>query len=234
MAAPRWSDLSPDEREIKLAEVGWTLDDVDDLVLASYDDPKLRPIMERLTSREAKRRKVLDWYGDQQHPLPKKRERVGIFAIDLEPARELRHYVDGELARRAPDLDSEDVVIDDPAPGWVPLPPLEEDEPAAEEQPKAKKPRHRPPDPIPRETVKNLQWELGQRRAKPRDPELTQEKIALRVRLDRSRILQAEALQRAGWDLLRTHPDFSAEDGFVRWPSPEQAARILASERAEN
>jgi hypothetical protein len=98
----------------------------------------------------------------------------------------------------------------------------------------AKRPRHRPPDPIPLATVKDLKWELAQRKAKPRDPELTQEKIAGRLGLDRTRVQQAEALEKAGWDLLRSHPDFSANDDLVRWPSAEKAARILASERAEN
>jgi hypothetical protein len=57
----------------------------------------------------------------------------------------------------------------------------------------AKRPRHRPPDPIPLATVKDLKWELAQRKAKPRDPELTQEKIAGRLGLDRTRVQQAEA-----------------------------------------
>jgi hypothetical protein len=107
---------------------------------------------------------------------------------------------------------------------------LDDDEPT-QEQPE---PRHRPPDPIPEATVKDLKWELAQRKARPGDREFTQEKIAGRLELDRSRIQQAEALERVGWDLLRSHPEFSASDGFVRWPSAREAARILASERAEN
>jgi len=112
---------------------------------------------------------------------------------------------------------------------WGHLPPLDE-----AGKPKSRKPRHRPPDPIPDDTVKRLKWELAQREAKPRDREFTQEKIADRLGLDRSRVQQAEALRRAGWDLLRSHPEFSANDGFVRWPSAAEAARLLASERAEN
>ena len=105
---------------------------------------------------------------------------------------------------------------------------------AAPQPQAAKRPRHRPPDPISEETIKDLKWELAQRKARRGDRELSQEKIAGRLELDRSRIRQAEALELAGWDLLRSHPDFSAKDGFVRWPSPQEAARILVSERAEN
>jgi hypothetical protein len=102
------------------------------------------------------------------------------------------------------------------------------------EKPKPAKPHHRPPDPIPTATVKRLKWELVQRRAKPRDREYTQEKIAARLDLSRPRVQQAEKLESAGWDLLRSHPEFSAKDGFVRWPSAPEAAQIVASERAEN
>ena len=97
-----------------------------------------------------------------------------------------------------------------------------------------RRPRHRPPAPISEATVKDLRWELAQRKARPRDPKLTQEKIAERLELERSRVQQAEALERVGWDLMRSRPDFSANDGSVRWPSAVKAARILASERAEN
>jgi hypothetical protein len=97
---------------------------------------------------------------------------------------------------------------------------------------KQKKPRHRPPDPIPEATVKRLMWELAQRKARPRDRELTQEKIASRVELHPTRVQQAEALERVGWDLLRSHPEFSVNDGFVRWPNARKAAQLLASKRA--
>ena len=106
-------------------------------------------------------------------------------------------------------------------------------------EPRARRPRHRPPDAIPIATVKRLMWDLAQRKAqrkaRPRvDPELTQEKIGERLELNRSRVQQAEALERVGWDLLRSHPEFSADDGFVRWPSAKNAARLMAPERAEN
>jgi hypothetical protein len=115
------------------------------------------------------------------------------------------------------------------SPDWGRLPSLDD-----AGQPKARKPRHRHPDPILETTVKQLKWELAQRKAKPRDREFTQEKIAARLELDRTRVQQAEKLERAGWDLLRSHPEFSANDEFVRWPSAREAARLLASERAEN
>jgi hypothetical protein len=107
-------------------------------------------------------------------------------------------------------------------------------EPDRVEQPNAKKPRHRPPAPIATATVKQLKWELAQREAKPADRELTQEKIAARLSLDDTRVQQAEGLQRVGWDLLRSHPDFPVDEGFVRWPGVRKAAQILASERTEN
>jgi hypothetical protein len=101
-------------------------------------------------------------------------------------------------------------------------------------------PRHRPPAQIPVDTVKDLKWQLAQRQKelaqrKPRGKrEYTQEKIAESLGLDDTRVQQAEALQHRGWDLLRTHPDFSVDEGFVRWPGPQEAARLLASESAEN
>jgi hypothetical protein len=105
--------------------------------------------------------------------------------------------------------------------------------------PSSKTPRHRHPDEIPKVTVKQLMWDLGRRKTElagrkklPHGSDLTQEKIAARFDLDRSRIQQAEKLVAAGWDLLRSHPEFSANDEFVRWPSVREAARILASERA--
>jgi hypothetical protein len=111
---------------------------------------------------------------------------------------------------------------------------LGKDRPAVEEPAKKPRPRHRPPTPIAKATVKSLMWELEQRKAKPQNPELTQEKIAGRLELKVTRVQQAEALERVGWPLLRTHPDFSVDEGFVRWPGPRKAAQILASERTEN
>jgi hypothetical protein len=102
------------------------------------------------------------------------------------------------------------------------------------------RPRHRPPDSISKATVKRLMSELEQRRACRGDRKLiqerglTQEGIARKLTLDRSRVQQAEALKRVGWDLLRSHPQFSANDEFVWWPSAKEAAQLLASGRAEN
>jgi hypothetical protein len=64
-------------------------------------------------------------------------------------------------------------------------------------QPRKPKPRHRPLAPIPKATVKALKWQLAQRKAKLRDPEFAQEKIADRLGLERTRIQHAEALERA-------------------------------------
>lgn len=121
---------------------------------------------------------------------------------------------------------------------------LDDDEPPAKQQPK--QPRQREPDQIAKTTVKNLMLELVRRKAEqrkaeldgrkmlPRGSELTQEKIALNLGLHPTRVQQAEGLQGVGWDLLRSDPDFSADEGFVRWPGAEKAARILDSEPAEN
>jgi hypothetical protein len=112
--------------------------------------------------------------------------------------------------------------------------------PAVAHAPTETHPRHRPPAQIAVETVKALKWQLAKRQEelaqqRPRgEREYTQEKIAERLGLDRNRVQRAEALQRLGWDLLRSHPDFAADDGFVRWPSPAEATRIRDSESAQN
>jgi hypothetical protein len=175
------------------------------LVRDAEDVPELRQRMKLLSSFEAKLRLALDWFGDQGHPQPEKRTRPATASFD------------------------DYVVYGDPTPDWRRLPRLDETG-----QPKARKPRHRPPAPVPETKIKQLKWELAQRKRRPGDRELTQEKIAGRLGLGRMRIQQAEALERAGWDLLRSHPEFSAKDDFVRWPSASEAVRILASERAEN
>jgi hypothetical protein len=223
---PRPSDWPRRKLEIWLAKNEWPTG-VGGLVRAGYDDPELAPILERLTSEEAKRRLVVEWYCDQRHEIPMS----GTFGSVYDTRGMIF------IGSKPPEEDESEAldVNDDQAPAyWGRLPPVEDEEPAGAGPPKTRRPRHRPPDPIPEATVKQLKWELAQRRARPRDPELSQEKIARRRELDRSRIQQAEALERIGWDLLRSHPEFSALDGFVHWPSAREAARILASERAEN
>jgi hypothetical protein len=95
------------------------------------------------------------------------------------------------------------------------------------------KSRHRPPDPLPLDTIERLETELAKRRdaGKPRRGRLTQSAIARRLGLERHRVQQAEALLKVGWELPRSHPEFSANDGVVRWPSVTEARRILALER---
>jgi hypothetical protein len=98
-----------------------------------------------------------------------------------------------------------------------------------------RKPRHRTPEQLDIETVKKLKLELAKRKAGgPRDPEYTQGAIAQRLGWKTTRVQQAEGLQKAGWDLLRSHPDFLVDDGFVRWPGVQKAARLLASGRTRN
>jgi hypothetical protein len=205
-----------------LTRAGATLDG---LVLDGEDDPALAPILEKLTSIEAKRRAALKFYGDEQRPQPAVRR-----------PRILSYFrADGGVR------------IETRTPTWGNIPSLETNaapeeggvEPGGAAQSKARRVRHRPPDPIARATVEALKAELVQRKALARgvkrgEGEHSQEKIANRLGLSRSRVQQAEALERVGWDLLRSHPEFSAVDDFVRWPNPEEAARLLASGREAN
>jgi hypothetical protein len=186
--------------------------------LDGEDDPKLAPILELLTSQEAKSRAALEFYGDKGHPQPKRRrvQHRGLFAT---PTPDWGHIPPPETR---------------PAPGKGGV------EPGGTVRSNATKPRHRPPEPIARATVEALKAELAQRKAerargvKRGQGEHTQEKIANRLGLSRTRVQQAEALERVGWDLLRSHPEFSAVDDLVRWPNPVEAAQLLASGREAN
>jgi hypothetical protein len=140
------------EAAIKLAELGLTVDGV---IRAAENVAELGPTMELLSSREEKLRKALEYCEDEGHPIPVEetgsvydRRGMVFIDVDVEP-----HYVDGELVRRAPDPVPE--VVDEPTPKLVRLPSVVDDEPVAE-QPKTRRPPHRPPDAIPFETF----WEL--------------------------------------------------------------------------
>jgi hypothetical protein len=200
----RWVDLEPWDRRSRLARIDPRLKE-DCLIAVGRTIPEVRPQIDAQRTKEDQLRVVLRYFGDEGHPNPDPQN---------PPAR--GPAINGHIAAHD-------------CPPWERLPPFD-DAPAAQQP----KPRHRHPDPIPDETIKQLKWELAQRKAKPRNREFTQEKIARRLGLDRTRVQQAEALQRVGWDLLRSHPEFSANDGFVRWPSAHEAARLLASGRAEN
>jgi hypothetical protein len=81
------------------------------------------------------------------------------------------------------------------------------------------------------ERVLAAERELGKRAALP-DPKprpYTYEAIADRVKLNRDRVREIEELVKLGWPLRESHPDFPADDGFVRLPTPEEAARLLHS-----
>jgi hypothetical protein len=200
----RWVELPAWERRALLARVHPRLRE-DCLIAAGRSILELRPEIDAQRSKEDRVRVVLRHFGDEGHLNP-------------DPENPPKHGpgINGNIAAHN-------------CPPWERLPSLDEAPPA--EQPK---PRHRPPDRIASGTVKQLKWELAQRKTRRDDREFTQEKIAGRLELDRTRIQQAEALERVGWDLLRSHPEFSARDEFVRWPSAREAARLLASERAEN
>lgn len=103
----RWSDLvrqDPARLEIDLARIGIT---VDDLLSDAEDVPELRPILARLTSKEARLRTALEWFGDQGHPQPQDRDYLWTF-----------HF------------GGETVAIPGRTPDWPGgrLPPLEDDE----------------------------------------------------------------------------------------------------------
>src|SRR5262245_20295217 len=115
----RWSDLTPVEAEIRLAELGLTVDGV---IRAAEFDPELAPTMGLLSSREAKLGKVLEHYGDEGHPIPVDEtgsvyDRRGIVSIGPGPHV---HYVDGELVVRDPAPASE--AVDEPVRLSVRLP----------------------------------------------------------------------------------------------------------------
>lgn len=91
--------------------------------------------------------------------------------------------------------------------------------------------RHRPPNALSAKTVRRCEDELAKRRnaGNPTTGPLTLKAIAQRLGWPRPRVKQAEELVEVGWPLLRTHPDFSTPDAFVRWPTPREAAQILRS-----
>jgi hypothetical protein len=95
-------------------------------------------------------------------------------------------------------------------------------------------PPGQPPDPIPLEIVRALDPLLRERLAagKPHRGPLTQTRIAERVGLPDWRVAQAQVLIEIGWELQRTHPEFSGVPGAVRWPTIEKAVEILAFERS--
>lgn len=48
-------------------------------------------------------------------------------------------------------------------------------------------------------------------------------------RPNRDRIRQFEKLMALDWPLRKSHPDFPAKPGFVRLPTPDEAARLQRS-----
>jgi hypothetical protein len=207
----RWVDLQrndPALLELELASAGTT---PAYLVRDALDDPALREKM-KLLSPEARVLLALEYYGDEGHPQPEKRTPLIVVAFGEGASAS---------AGRTPDW------------GRLPPRPLESGEPTADQQPTPKKPRYAPPHRIEKDKVKQLMMELVKRKADRGDRDFTQARIAERLGLKVTRVQQAEGLQRVGWDLLRTHPDFPVDAGFVRWPGVDAAARILKSGRTE-
>jgi hypothetical protein len=93
-----------------------------------------------------------------------------------------------------------------------------------------RQPRHRPPDRLPKTAVERCREALGERQrlGNPRTGRHTLDAISMRVHLPRARVTQIERLMELGWPLLRTHPDYPAEDDHVRLPSIDMARRMLA------
>jgi hypothetical protein len=203
----RWVDLlrdDPARLEVELAKAGTS---AIYLVRDAFDVPELRDVMRRLRTDEARLRLALEWFGDGGHPQPTKRTRPALLVTEGRPA-----------------------VLGKVTPEWGQLPKLDDDEPAEGQQGRRRIPRQRPPQAIASSVVQQLKGELEQRRADPGDREFTQARIAGRLRLAVTRVQQAERLERLGWDLLRSDPDFLVDDGFVRWPSDRKAALLLAAD----
>ena len=56
---------------------------------------------------------------------------------------------------------------------------------------------------------------------------LTYTAIAAHAKLNRDRVKEIEQLMELGWPLRESHPDFSAKRGYVKLPTPREAARLL-------
>lgn len=106
---------------------------------------------------------------------------------------------------------------------------LEKAPPAGREEARPAAPRWRPPAGLPLERVERLDALLAERKraGRPPPPSLTLRAIAQRVGFNYDRVRQGEQLRDHGWDLRRSHPDFSVNDGFVRWPQPSQVPDLL-------
>jgi hypothetical protein len=91
--------------------------------------------------------------------------------------------------------------------------------------------RHRPPALLPKSTIQKCERELGERlrRAKPRAGRYTLDAISRRVDLPRPRVTQMEKLMELGWPLLRTHPEYRADEDHVRLPTLDDARRLLGN-----
>jgi hypothetical protein len=87
----------------------------------------------------------------------------------------------------------------------------------------------RPPAEVPLRNVLKAEEKLKQRArlaAPPRTGPLTYSAIAKQVGLNRHRVREIEELMKIGWPLSESHPDFPADEGFVKLPTPRQAARL--------
>lgn len=91
--------------------------------------------------------------------------------------------------------------------------------------------RHRPPGQLEAKLIRKCENELKKRKraGRPKSGPLTLKAIAERGGLPRTRVTQMEQLMEIGWPLLRSHPDFPADRGYVRLPSWREAALLLRS-----
>lgn len=159
--------------------------------------------------------------------------------------REGRAPTDGELAELRARYDAaadtplmhhwpgEVTQVDIPLPDWSALEmefgPAPEPEPSESTAKSPAKRYGRPSKPVPVETARLLEALLKQRKAEPRSPALSHPAIAKRCGVSRYVVRRADQLERAGWPLAKSDPDFSPfpPTGSVVWPSNGTRVRQL-------
>jgi hypothetical protein len=194
----RWSELPPRERRAALANVHPGLTE-DCLIACGRAVPELAPKIKAQKSKEDKLWVVLRYFGDEGHPQPEGPVRYG------------------------PAINGGTPVLE--CPRWERLPRLEDEE-------VSERGMGAPPKPLPIESVEKAAVRLREREkvvgaGERASGSLTYEAIAAYANLpNRDRVVQIEELISLGWDLRKSHPDFSAEPGFVRLPTPEAARQL--------
>jgi hypothetical protein len=104
-----WSELPPARREIELATLGIT---VDDLAADAQDVPELRSVIELLSSNESRLQLALRWFGDESHPQPV--ERTDWYGTGRTPDWGSLPRLEDDEAERTPAGDEADLVGGNP------------------------------------------------------------------------------------------------------------------------